>query len=225
MHRHLEEGDHLSAGLRVLSLRLGTHPYIVSTMYHVSASRSRDRTPGQSAETDAMHTNSLMLAALLPVAVAFSAGTGRACAAPQQRRASAAVCAAAPSPAAIELKEELFELMREVRNRGILAPAELANDILEVATEMDDINAAEDWSDRDSGIGGTWRLMYTSSRSAILSSLVVYYSSRLCRDACLNRFSSLARVISFSPAQPLPTTKASLATLATLPAWRLQSCS
>ena len=172
-----------------------------------------------------MHTNSLMLAALLPVAVAFSAGTGRACAAPQQRRASAAVCAAAPSPAAIELKEELFELMREVRNRGILAPAELANDILEVATEMDDINAAEDWSDRDSGIGGTWRLMYTSSRSAILSSLVVYYSSRLCRDACLNRFSSLARVISFSPAQPLPTTKASLATLATLPAWRLQSCS
>ena len=169
----------------------------------------------------------LLLVAALPAAFAFSAGSGRACWSPQQRRTSAAVCAAALSPAAIELKEEIFELMREVRNRGIEAPPELANDILEVATEMDEMNAGEDWHIADSGIGGTWRLMYTSSRSALFSVGVLL---PLLVSIALLLAPRLAHIsLSLSPslphAQPLPTTKVSPATRATLPAWTRQSCS
>jgi len=75
------------------------------------------------------------------------------------------LCAAAISPQALELKEELLELMVEVQDRGIGAPAELSDDILEVAAEMDDARVADDWGEPESVIGGNWRLLYSSSRT------------------------------------------------------------
>lgn len=65
---------------------------------------------------------------------------------------------------ALELKAELFELLAEVQNRGINAPAELADDILEVATELDECDVGFGWAQSPS-LPGTWLLRYTSSRT------------------------------------------------------------
>lgn len=66
--------------------------------------------------------------------------------------------------AAAELKAELLELLEEAPNRGIEAPAEVAQDILEVVYEMDDALMADDWANSQL-LGGKWKLLYTSSRT------------------------------------------------------------
>ena len=74
----------------------------------------------------------------------------------------------APPPELLELKEELLELIDEEvveGSRGVGAPAEVATDILEVITELDDDGrGALEW-DLSPALAGTWRLIYTSSRT------------------------------------------------------------
>ena len=82
----------------------------------------------------------------------------------RQRHAVACVASSSPDTAALELKAELLELLEEVRDRGINAPAELADDILEVATELDELDVAYGWP-QSTHLAGTWRLAYTSSRT------------------------------------------------------------
>lgn len=78
--------------------------------------------------------------------------------------AVACVASSSPETAALELKAELLELLEEVEDRGINAPTELADDILEVATELDDLDVAFGWP-QSPYLAGTWRLAYTSSRT------------------------------------------------------------
>jgi hypothetical protein len=79
------------------------------------------------------------------------------------RTAHVACCAAAP-PAAEELKGEMLELLDEVENRGVGAPADVAEDILEIAIELDEARLCEEWDD-SAALAGSWRLVYTSSRT------------------------------------------------------------
>ena len=72
-------------------------------------------------------------------------------------------------PAEVDgLKEELLELVDEEveeGTRGVGARAEVADDILEIVTELDaDGRGAVDWQ-LNPDIGGTWRLIYTSSKT------------------------------------------------------------
>jgi len=68
----------------------------------------------------------------------------------------------------IDLKEELLELVDEEvpeGSRGVGAPAEVAEDILEVISELDeDGRGADEWP-QSPLLSGTWRLIYTSSRT------------------------------------------------------------
>lgn len=88
---------------------------------------------------------------------------------PAAARASPVIAAAASAESAA-LKAEMLELMQEVSNRGVGAEQELADDILEVAAELDESRCIVDdlppggWSESPL-IGGTWRLLYTSSRT------------------------------------------------------------
>jgi hypothetical protein len=85
-------------------------------------------------------------------------------------RANVPFVASAASTDSTALKGELMELMQEVTNRGIDAPQELAEDILEVAIELDESQSIVNdlpvggWSESPL-IGGNWRLLYTSSRT------------------------------------------------------------
>lgn len=89
---------------------------------------------------------------------------------PAVPRANVPFTASAASTESAALKAELMELMQEVSNRGIGAPQELAEDILEVATELDESQSIVNdlpvggWAESPL-IGGTWRLLYTSSRT------------------------------------------------------------
>lgn len=84
------------------------------------------------------------------------------------RRLSPRMAAIAPPMECNELKEELLEMIDEEvaeGTRGVGAPAEVAEDILEVINEIDsDGRGALEWTD-NSLLAGTWRLIYTSSRT------------------------------------------------------------
>ena len=112
-----------------------------------------------------MHLIRVLLLALLSGSSSFLVPSARTTSSPWPTRAAPpAASAAASSAEALALKEEMQELMQEVRDRGIDAPKELADDILEVAAEMDDEDVAYDWAESPM-LGGSWRLLYTSSRS------------------------------------------------------------
>ena len=64
----------------------------------------------------------------------------------------------------LALKAELLDLLSEVQDRGVNGPPDLADDILEVATELDECDVGYDWA-RSPYLPGTWRLTYTSSRT------------------------------------------------------------
>ena len=89
---------------------------------------------------------------------------------PMSLRANVPLTASAAPVESAALKAELLELMQEVTNRGIDAPQELAEDILEVASELDESQSivydlpTGGWAESPL-IGGTWRLLYTSSRT------------------------------------------------------------
>ena len=84
-----------------------------------------------------------------------------------QRRRAATMLASLPAEC-VELKEELLEMIDEEvaeGSRGVNTPAEVATDILEVVSELDDNGqGAVEWPDSPL-LAGTWRLIYTSSRT------------------------------------------------------------
>jgi len=98
----------------------------------------------------------------LPIAASFSAVTLPALLGGARARTMAVTCTA--TSVVTELKDELLDLLDEVTDRGIGAPAEVAEDILEVVSELDDMRAADDW-DESPDLSGKWRLLYTSSRT------------------------------------------------------------
>lgn len=61
-----------------------------------------------------------------------------------------------------ELKEELLDLIAEIPGRGIDAPAEDAEDVLEIVDELAAQNPRPDWSLAPE-LAGRWKLVYTSS--------------------------------------------------------------
>mmetsp|Transcript_141901 Transcript_141901/g.257862 ORF Transcript_141901/g.257862 Transcript_141901/m.257862 type:complete len:348 (+) Transcript_141901:85-1128(+) len=65
---------------------------------------------------------------------------------------------------ALELKEELLDLMEEVTDRGIDAPLDLAEDILDIVIDMDEEDLTAEWRDSPY-LEGRWRLIYTSSKT------------------------------------------------------------
>jgi len=65
---------------------------------------------------------------------------------------------------ALELKEELFDLLSDVENRGIGAPSDLADDIFEVVGELEESAPGYNWAESPL-LAGRWRLRYTSSKT------------------------------------------------------------
>ena len=80
------------------------------------------------------------------------------------RRAHLIACA--PGVAATELselKQELFEVLSELPDRGNGAPPDAAADVLEIAGDLAELNPHADWANSPV-LAGTWRLLYTSSK-------------------------------------------------------------
>lgn len=77
--------------------------------------------------------------------------------APEQTPAGAA------APGAGELEAEMRDLLAEVTDRGAGAPADVAEDIREVAEELE-AAGPPDWA-RSPLLPGRWRLAYTSART------------------------------------------------------------
>ena len=115
-------------------------------------------------------TRALALLSLTPSTAAFLASP------PPIRHRTAALnrplkisCqAAALCDEVLELKEELLEIIDEEveeGSRGVGAPPEVAEDLLEIVEELDDDGrGALEWLDNPL-LAGTWRLIYTSSRT------------------------------------------------------------
>jgi hypothetical protein len=67
-----------------------------------------------------------------------------------------------------ELKDELFELLDEVADRGMSAPQDLKDDIFEVVGELEASVAPvadEDWERSPTHLEGRWQLLYSSSKT------------------------------------------------------------
>lgn len=103
------------------------------------------------------------VAALLPAAVSGWALAARPRGFAAGGRSPCMTASEAP-PTAGELKDELLDLLGDVVDRGIDAPAELAEDLLEVVGELGETSPPDDWS-RSPDLGGRWRLRYTSSKT------------------------------------------------------------
>lgn len=101
--------------------------------------------------------------ALLPAAVSGWALAARPRGFAAGGRSPCMTASEAP-PTAGELKDELLDLLGDVVDRGIDAPTELAEDLLEVVGELGETSPPDDWS-RSPDLGGRWRLRYTSSKT------------------------------------------------------------
>ena len=109
-----------------------------------------------------------LLSTSLAGGMAF-APPGVARAPPSVARSAVARCAeAAPvaddeelTPA--DLKAELLDLLAELPSRGLNAPEEDVEDVLEIIEELEPFNPWPEFA-RSPAFGGTWRLLYTTSR-------------------------------------------------------------